>query len=367
MRRMIPQKTSGSPIGGRTEYECKVYPNGEAVVWRPRRVKIAMPKPKRSDFEKGRHQALVSLYFQCPEVLRAGGVLLGLSLLPNFDRLLEPVPQAASGGDTKPLVDGDVLLSKGRNGITSFGARMVRNGAHLIERSGGRHRTVFSTCTVPDLPIEQMSVIHQNWNKVVEIYRLGLRRALEAKGLSGESVTVSEVQEKRYERTGIPVLHIHSVFIGKTASGQWAITTEHHDRLWRSALQVASGVEIEAISAACNLQRVKKSAEGYIGKYMTKGAKSVSAMVERGFSGWVPKQWWNMSRSLRRRIDVETRTPHDLACWLYEAAEEEGSKVWDYHRDVLLEMDCGRTLIVARYGRLSIRTMAQVQEYYSSA
>jgi hypothetical protein len=299
-------------------------------------------------------------------VLEVASIYLGLSILRNFDNTHKPLSDSV-GSDPDTLVNGEVGRRRyGAHGITRYGARIVRNAAHLIEREGGRARTVFATATAPNLPIEQMARLHERWHKAVELYRLGLRRMLQAEGLSGESVTVSEIQEKRYERTGIPVLHIHTVFINKDARGRWVITPEDHDRLWLNAVTATIGIDHLDVSASCSLERVKHSTEGYIGKYMSKGAKVVESMVQAGFDGWLPKQWWNCSRALRARIDQKTRAPHALAGWLYDAADRKGADIWLWHRDVEIEFDGLQTIVIARYGRLTARTMHQLEAFDST-
>lgn len=355
---IAPLRTLG-PIPGRTCLRAKMYPNGECAVWKQKTYK---PRAVKREVVPRFTPSILTLWAECGSPLSwvdDEAAALGLSPLPNFDSSLSEGSVADEG------VPGVVKLY-GSRGITSHGRRMVRNAAYLIEHEGGRSRAVFATVTVPSLPMEQMRVLHERWHKATEIYRLGLKRALRKQGLSGESVSVSEIQEKRYQRTGVPVLHIHTVFIGKTASGQWAITPEDHDRIWLAALNVAIGVELNDISVACNLQRVKKSTEGYIGKYMTKGSKVVGELVRKGFAGWIPQQWWSCSRSLRARIDRKTRCVHDLANWLNDAADFEGTDVWLWHKDVVLEMMDGYKVTIARYGRLSIRQTAEIHAYYEN-
>lgn len=303
--------------------------------------------------------ARLHLWIECPQVLVANGNPLGLSPLPISDRV-SPNVREADEQLLKPR------SRKGLRGITPFGQRVVRNAAYLIERKGGRFRCVFATATIPNLPIEDMQVLHQNFGHVLELYRLNLRRRLQANGLSGESVSAVEIQEKRYERTGLPVLHVHTVFVGKTVSGKWAISPEAHDDAWSRALSCVLAGPIPKLTSACNLQRVRRSSEGYLGKYMSKGSKVIANVMNDGFIEWVPKHWWACSRSLRREIDRETRNVSDVADWLNDVADIEGADVWLWHRDVLLEMDDGRSISIARYGRLNQRESAKLHQYFKN-
>lgn len=342
----IPQRPKGGPIGGRTELRARLWPNGEIAIWKQKTFQPE-PLPVQPDANAiDRKMSILRLGLHCPDVLSECLLALGLSPHHNFDSLLKE-GQSPDEGSARSL------LRYGRNGITSYGARRVRNGCHLIERGLPKKCAVFATATVPALPVEDLGRIHERWNKVVETYRRKLARALRSKGLSGESVTVSEIQSKRYERSGIPVLHIHTVFSGRTREGKRAISTEEHDRMWLDALTVGCCGPIPKLRSACNLQWVKESAEGYLGKYMTKGTQIVSELCEAGFEGWLPKQWWAMSRSLSARIDDETRDVTELSEWLNDVAEIEGADVWLWHRDIQVEIFTGQTITVARYGRLS--------------
>lgn len=351
---IVTPKHAGGPIGGHNGLRARLYPNGECVIFKPRAFQMEPMAPAHEYDEAG-------LYCACMRAYGGLGILalcmpqaLGLSPLRNFDKLLEP------GAPTNEGVP-SVVKRYGVHGITSSGARVVRNAAHLIESEGGKGRAVFATCTVPSLPMEAMRILHEKWHKVVELYRLGVKRVLTDNDLSGELITVSEVQEKRYERTGIPVLHIHSLFIGKSRSGRWAISTKDHDRIWTRVIAHVVGTDHFDASACCNLQRVKKSCEGYIGKYMTKGSKCVRKMCADGFTGWLPKQWWSCARTLRARVNAQTRDIDSMAEWLNDMADEKSGDVWLWHRDVSIEMRDGCDITIARYGRLTPQQTTQIQ------
>ena len=336
------------------DVRVKLYPNGECAIYLQRKF---TPKPVKAPFRFKPGWLFLWMnrvahsYLGMPVAWLCA---MGSSQVRNFDRNSELNAQRQSSDFKEPVV-------YGRRGITRFGARRVRCAAHLLQREAGKYRVVMSTVTVPPLPKEDMSSIHESWNHVVDTYRRKISRALRDKNLTGEMVSVTEIQEKRYEKTGIPVLHIHAVFVGKTTGGQWAVSTEDHDDMWRSTLSVALGKDVGEVGSACRLERVKHSTEGYIGKYLTKGTKAVKAMVDGGFQGWIPKQWWSCSRSLSSRVDKETRDISDLAEWLNAVAEVEGACVWKFFQDVYLEVEGGHKIRIARYGRLHHRVTAEIQ------
>jgi hypothetical protein len=335
-----------SLIGGRTTLNARMYPNGEAVVWKAKSFKLKEPDkaPSRShiDYMMGAFR----LYQEAPEVLEAYASALGLVPQAIFDKLKKALPSE------DPAIPCEVRVPKGRKGITPYGRRMVRNAVYLLEREAGESRCIFATVTVPALPIEQMEVLHSNWHKAVELYRLNIKRMLQDKQLAGEIVTVSEVQEKRYEKTGLPVLHLHSVFVGVTRTGHFAIETEQHDDAWFRALNSVVDIKRSQITTAGNLKRVKKSAAAYISKYLTKGAAAIARIIDDGFSRWLPKHWWNATRTLVTRVKQNTRRIDDFAEWLADGEQVSGGDVWEWHRDVVLSFGESDKITIARYGRL---------------
>lgn len=279
---------------------------------------------------------------------------LGLSPLPIFDTVANRF--------TKEV---ETLKSfrkrKGQSGITTHGRRMVKSAAAVLEERYGKARCIFSTVTVPDLPLKQMAIIHENWHKLVEYYRLGVRRKLQDKHLSGDIVSVSEIQTKRYDKTGLPILHLHAVFVGVYGSGQYAITTEEHDDIWVRAVNSVTSVDRNDFTHACNLQRVKKSASAYLGKYLSKGVHDVAFLIAKGFGDWLPKHWWNCSRALSRMVKSETRVLNGFADWLNYVADFPGNGIWVWHRDFYLDMDDGERVSMARYGRLNWFEAAKIE------
>jgi hypothetical protein len=346
-------------VGAKKDLQVKLYPNGECAVYKAKGYVPEGVRPYEQTEQTIETMRIFRMMCKTPELFQYAPLLLGLSPLWNFDIANKRL--AIVNEDGHPPT-----VQYGRNGITSYGARRVRNAAYLLQEQFGKFRCVFATATLPDLPLEQMELIHRRFNQVVDHYRLGLKRLLQDKGLSGEIVGVTEVQEKRYERTGIPVLHIHSVFVGKDASGKWAISPQAHDDIWRRALGVAIGYEPPELTSACNLSRVRKDAESYLGKYMTKGVASVGRIISGGFSGWLPKQWWSCSRSLSQRVDAGTIQADDFAECLLESMESDGSGLWIWHRKIELVKDGGEKITIAYYGKLRRETVQGIRAYYAS-
>ena len=363
-------------VGLNGDNVTKIYPNGEVVVYR-QKINSNNPflrhlrlKPKPIPFEVVRlflvfKRTFISTWFEPWWVV---ALFMGLSLVRNFDILKNPFLGASESERRELVIIADAVgydisdkfrpgpitpRRYGRKGITRNGARKVRCAAYLLQKMHGRHRLSFATVTVPNIPIDEMRAVHENWGQVVERYRLGVRRELQAKSLPGEIISVSEVQEKRYKKSGLPVLHIHSVFVCRLPYGGWAVSTKRHDKLWRNALKSVIPKARFPVKAACNIKEVESSAEGYLGKYMTKGASVVNRMIQDGFAGWLPRQWWNMSRSLSKRIDSETIVSGNLSEVLLQAARANDKSVWEFWGDVSIDIGERQNYWLATYGRVT--------------
>lgn len=240
----------------------------------------------------------------------------------------------------------------GVDGITSYGRRQLKNGAALVERIAGRSQTTFATCTLPGLPAEDILKLGQNWNKVIDSYKRSMTRLLIKRGLTPNIVIASEIQPKRSEREGIPVLHIHAVFQGRKKGRPWAISTDEHDAVWQNAISAVVGYPVPC-PRACNMQQVRKSASGYLGKYLSKGVGSTEKWKELGLQDYLPKQWWSMTRSLKTLIDknkiYRSVSFGEVAHCLAGELENDN---WKWFRDFELEWQ-GRNIRMSRYGELT--------------
>lgn len=316
------------------DLETILLPNGEVSIYKLKRLpERHTPRPHRTDIDvrvremTEEERAAIAEGRACP---------LGLSPLRNFDQTEKKSRERY-----------------GTKGITGLGKRRVRNACHLLENRHGRQHLTFATVTVPPLPEKSMRVVHENWHKVIASYRRKIRRALKKEGLSGELVSVSEIQGERHKETGLPVLHLHTVFCGRHKGKGWCISPEAHDKMWGDSISsVVRGIRV-CVHTACNLKRVHKSAEMYLGKYMTKGAKEVGVVVQEGLGGWLPKQWFSLTRDITKEIREKTRRFRIGSALLADLAKLDEGGIWMWHRSVIVEMSDGYKINVALFGRLT--------------
>jgi hypothetical protein len=199
----------------------------------------------------------------------------------------------------------------GRRGITGYGKKMVRNAAHILQREHGPKCLSFLTLTVPPLEPEKLRAIAQNWGAMVNRLYQWIGRRLKSAGLPIEVVGCTELQPKRLNGSPLGSLHLHVVFVGKQHRyrREWAVSYLGIRSWWLKELSRRTGVNVTS-EAVENLQCVHSNASAYLGKYMSKGADGAEAMAKEG--GWecVPRQWWNITKSLRDRVLSEKRKGH---------------------------------------------------------
>lgn len=307
---------------------AKVWPGGDFVIYRKRQ------QSETADAFCDRTSKIdTSEKPENSDISRCGA--LGLSSLNNSDR------------------SGRAMPRYGLKGITTKGRRNIRAAVWLMERSVGCSRISLTTVTIPNLPYYELKIIHENWHKVVEIYRLNLRRWLKRKGLRGEIVGCTEVQEKREDSTGVPSLHLHCVFVGRKAGKSWALSPTIHDLMWARVLSTVLAREVTNISAACKIERARSGAHIYLSKYLSKGSKTIEKIVENEQAEWLPKQWWNCSKTLQKKVENTTAKFSNGARELLYILESKSGDIFCQWMRNRVDDDVGRKPIeLAVYGRL---------------
>ncbi len=329
----ISQKSIRPVSLRKSKLSAKLWPNGElSIYFHHDQIEAA-----------GRANVIAPLTKLRDTMVRTGGVFgavlvlvrLGLSHPRNFDRNYKSQTR------------------KGLKGITSLGKRRVRNAAYMLTRENGKHRLTFATVTLPNLTGAQMSRVHKAWHECINFYRREVGRVLRGAGLTGEIVGVSEVQEKRYAKTSLPVLHAHFVFCGAARHSGWALSPSRHDYIWRKSIEHVLGESIRELSSACQLKSVTASAEAYLGKYISKGAKATASVVRQGWSEWLPRQWWNCSRSLVQRMEDAIARFDNGAGWLVNRGADPSSDLFAFFSPVEATLANEDVVCMGYFGRLT--------------
>jgi len=207
---------------------------------------------------------------------------LGLSDAPNFTQLQKP---------RKPCL-----------GLTRSMARTIRNAGYLLEQQYGKDNLSFLTLTLPDLPPDGLEACAKNWGKMVDRFLKWLRSVIERKGGKLDYTYCTEVQTKRLETRGEYALHLHLLFGGRISKAHsWYVQPTQVRKAWVRCLKsVYTGVFAQ--TALENLQRIKKSAAGYIAKYVSKGTSGNTPVRDASNIPWFVGHWGGVSRELRQLI-----------------------------------------------------------------
>ena len=196
----------------------------------------------------------------------------------------------------------------GKNGITRYGKRVVKNSAILLERKYGIKRLGFVTATIPNLDASAIDVVCKNWALVIKKFFQKLKRHLEKLSQPMELICCTEIQEKRYKKYGVIAPHLHFIYVCKSRAHtkKFNILANILRRYWEDSIRQVlekSGIKISSnvsFKASINAQVIKKSAAGYIAKYMSKGGEIIDELEEKGLSDQLPSQWWTASKSMKK-------------------------------------------------------------------
>ena len=194
---------------------------------------------------------------------------------------------------------------------TTYSKRMVRNCIAKLEREHGKHNLAFATYTLPDLPVDHLENLSARSGVIANRLTQEIKRNQERAGIKSEIVWIVEIQSQRLATTGVCAIHFHVVFQSrKSRYHDYAISKELNTKIWNRIISNALGYEIEMPSAA-NIQQIKKSAENYMSKYMSKGSKVAQELVDKKQIGQLPKNWWGATLSLRKWVKERTKLLSD--------------------------------------------------------
>lgn len=216
----------------------------------------------------------------------------------------------------------------GRRGITSYGKKMVRSGAVLLEQEWGKSQTGFATLTVPPLSGSAMYKLCTVWGEVVHRFFEEFRRHQLRVGGDVRYVCVTEIQEGRFRTRGEIGLHLHFIYKARheARSANWLVSANWCRDTWRRILaNRLADVCTDIPLPRCELKMVRKSASGYLGKYMSKGGKILADIIEAMPTVELPSQWWSLSSQVRsdikeRILRLDSLSAYTLWAWANNAS-----------------------------------------------
>ena len=234
---------------------------------------------------------------------------------------------------------------RGTNGISSFGRKMVENAAFLLDKRFSKERLSFATLTLPACTQEEGWIVSSNWAEIVRVFFQKFTRLLARSGLPTRYVYVTEMQDIRAQREGHPALHIHFVFVGKFARGSWVVNTSTLVGMWSSVLEkYLPGERYYRKSKV--LEPIKKSVEGYLGKYMSKGSDVSHMQPEDDIPFRLPTSWWGMDNVVRRYIKkIRCESAAVLSLIADNVRNSDFQGMFKYVGEVKVETPVGNTVL----------------------
>lgn len=253
---------------------------------------------------------------------------------------------------------------KGLNGITGYGAKMVKNGCYLLQQWFGKERLGFLTLTLPNEDRYLWACVLQ-WSEIIRKFNQEFKRLLERRGAFTEFCYVTEIQEKRSRNTGMLVPHLHLVFNGWDGKSylpgrkiQWYVSWQEIQQLWKRILEnelrrleiYEEGTPLG--NPRVSVERVKKSAEGYLGKYMSKGRHCVKQLLSEGFApSEMPAHWWGISTMLRQGILGQVKElPEEILDSVLGGVDLVARGVACYVKEVIIDWQKGTETLKRRVG-----------------
>ena len=258
--------------------------------------------------------------------------------------------------------DAETRSSRGTHGLTSHGAKMVRNGAWLLQTRFGLRCCSFLTCTLPELSPGQYEDVMAAWPEILRVFNQRLGRWLDDRGLSPMTIYCVEIQTKRWEKSGVAYPHIHALFQGRKQRESWGISTKEFQSLWRDSVvgQVPSCAELSWDSST-NVQSPNKSLEGYLAKYLSKGSKDKRLAEESGMNPPAIRSWWGgtggIKKAIKKLIIRDTNFLADHVMYLIDA----GAPGILFSRDFKLDWQ-GDRIWFGRYGRITRKLTKELQQ-----
>lgn len=338
-----------------TEFVGRIYPNGEFGVARMKKMTGEAFKPLQAltviTEDVRWNLAMIRLHG-----IQAALMLAAIAPPPPFDSSMLPNSHSdLKRSDSKPR------SRRGLGGITSHGRKLVRNGAFLIEKEYPKQCLSFLTLTVPSISVEESVKLGSEWAQIVRVFVQRLTRALKNKGLPGEIVGCVEIQEKRFAKSHVVAPHLHLLFVGRHRYQSWSIAPADFRAMWRSALTSrCPWLSDRDFSSVENVAHVKSSAEGYLGKYMTKGASLVADLGGESRSA-LPTAWYVCTNRLREKVRKRTLHSRAVGSALMQVIEDTDLSGIVYVRTVELEIVGGRKISIGYYGKLTLAERSSIE------
>jgi hypothetical protein len=236
---------------------------------------------------------------------------------------------------------------RGQGGITTLGSRSIRSGAFLMQKKFGKARLALLTLTMPSFGDRQdiVYLLCAEWSVLINRFLEAVDREYEKKcGRRFSYVGCTEIQEERYEKYGHPCPHLHIVYVSCDKPRRWIISADRFREIWKRIIDnrikalINEDFSDNPISQGrIECEAIKKSAEGYIAKYLSKGVDVCGRIVEDGLSDLLPSAWWHCSLVLKRAVrGLTCELPYDFKLAILDGVDLRSRGVASYLKKVVI-------------------------------
>lgn len=263
-----------------------------------------------------------------------------------------------------------VRARKGLKGIQGEAKRKLRSGCYLLAERYGNNRIGFLTLTLPSADW-LTDIWALNFSELVRQVIQEIRRELRRRGAPDSVVGAIELQMERFEEYGQVAPHLHLVYVARAnpRKPSWYISAKTFRKIWKRVLIAVARPECPDIDelkrhiewdAAVDCAMIRKSAESYLSKYLSKGGGDIEAILEEYGEEFVPKAWYTISSKLLKAIMSSILSLSDryleilLSCMDAKHAAElsDGIIAWMHRFEIPINPDVSLTGYV---GRLKIQ------------
>lgn len=192
---------------------------------------------------------------------------------------------------------------RGLAGVPPSAKKQIKRTLCLMEEV--RSRLAFWTVTLPDEDYPDL-LEKEAWPVFQRRLVDRLTQYLKASNDPALVLAVVELGDKRTNRTGRPMPHIHIVCTGYGSRvpgrSAWLLRPAVMDSLVADACRDA-GLGGRERAASSRLEPIRTSVRGYLTKYLRKGSKVEDLDLSGGWEALVPHQWWNRSAGAKALVD----------------------------------------------------------------
>jgi len=250
------------------------------------------------------------LFLDLPSVAKESYLqsTMGLSNVVNSDKV---------SADTKKA-------RRGTKGITGYGRSQVRCAAQMLEDVYGVKNLSFLTCTLP--PEALADYTPESWAEVVHRFVKWLTYHMKKAGLDPQIVAVTEIQMHRWGvEKDLPPVHLHLVFPGRSACGQWAFRPAQLQSGWEQCVQSVWASRWHSRSS-CRVECIRSSSVNYLGKYMSKGVSALKSLSPES----LPSAWYSISTKLKELVKkAKFKVSGEAATKLYRYLRGSALMLWE--------------------------------------